>query len=233
VKIAILNIDTLKDEFVRDFGDYPAMFNNQLHKVDPSIETIAYETHLGEYPQDINEVDAYIITGSKLSVYDDVPWINELKEFICILHAQKKKLIGICFGHQLVAEALGGKTRKADIGWCVGVHTNTLNEHAKAYGIDDVSFSIQSSHQDQVYVPPEGAIILASSERCPNAMMAVDNHILSIQGHIEFTLEYAEALIEMRRTIFGELIYNSAKASLEQHTDQDKVTRWIIDFIAK
>lgn len=233
MRIGILNVDTLKPEFVARFGDYPRMFKDRFELVDSTIELVAYNCHEGEYPAHIDEVDAYLITGSKLSVYDDIPWINQLKEFIQQLHQAKKKLIGICFGHQLIAQALGGKTQKADVGWCVGVHTNTLNDNAKALGITDPSFELQSSHQDQVLLPPTGAKILASTPRCPNAMMVIDNHILSVQGHIEFKKEFANALIEMRRSIFGEEIYHIAKASLETATDHKKVTQWIVDFIAK
>lgn len=232
MKIGILNIDTLKPEFVAAFGDYPGMFSDRLHLIDSNIQIVAYNAHEGEYPADINEVDGYIITGSKLSVYDDIPWINQLKEFIQQLHRAKKKLVGICFGHQLVAEALGGETRKADIGWCVGVHTNTLNENAKIYGITESSFELLSSHQDQVFTPAIGAKVLASSKSCPIAMMAIEKHILTIQGHVEFEKEFADALIEMRRPIFGEELYQIAKASLARPTDHIKVSQWIVNFIA-
>lgn len=233
MKIGILNIDTLKPEFVTAFGDYPQMFKERLHLIDNTIKVQAYHAHEGQYPKDIDEADAYIITGSKLSVYDDIPWINQLKEYIKVLHQAKKKLIGICFGHQLIAQALGGKVTKADIGWCVGVHTNTLNDNAKAYGINDASFELQSSHQDQVVALPAGAKVLASTPRCPIAMMAIENHILTVQGHIEFKTEFAAALIDMRRPIFGEELYHSAKLSLATPTQHKNVTQWIVDFIAK
>jgi GMP synthase-like glutamine amidotransferase len=134
MKIGILNADAVRPEFVAEFGEYPDMFARLLMAVDPDVEFVTYEVMSGEYPTDIDEVDAYLITGSKLSVYDDVAWINALKDFVRTLHGAKKKLIGICFGHQLVAEALGGKTRQANQGWCVGVHKAKLTVDAASYG---------------------------------------------------------------------------------------------------
>jgi len=233
VNIGILNVDTLKPEFVENFGDYPAMFTQRLHALDPTIETVAYNAQEGDYPTHIDAHDGYIITGSKLGVYDDLPWIEELMGFIRLLHAKKKKLMGICFGHQVIAEALGGKTGKAEGGWCAGVYSNQLSEEAKQYGINEVSVNLISSHQDQVQVPADGAIVLASNEFCPFAMTAIDNHILTMQPHFEFTPAFVNELIEMRRHILGEKIYNRAKDSLGLETDHHKVTRWVIDFFKK
>ena len=115
MKLGILNTDAVKPEFAQKYGEYPDMFAEILIATDPQLKLVTYEVVEGEYPADINEVDGYLITGSKLSAYDDVPWINDLKDFVRVLNETKKKVIGICFGHQLVAEALGGKTEPAVI----------------------------------------------------------------------------------------------------------------------
>jgi len=233
MKIGILNTDAVKPEFAVKFGEYPEMFGELLSAANSELELITYEVVANEYPADIDEVDAYIITGSKLSVYDDVPWINQLKDFVRKLNKAKKKTIGICFGHQLIAEALGGKTSKADQGWCVGVHAGTLSDDASDYGIAGSKFQILSNHQDQVQELPIGGKLLASTEACPIAMTAVDNHILTFQGHPEFTKPYARALLDMRREIFGEALYQKAVNSLQEETDQLQVARWILDFISR
>ena len=117
MRIGILNTDTLKTEFDTKYGQYPAMFSKVLMHAEPKIKIYSYEVQNGEYPDELDECDAYLITGSKVSAYDDLPWIIELKNFIRTLHQHQKKLVGICFGHQLIAEALGGSVERATEGW--------------------------------------------------------------------------------------------------------------------
>jgi GMP synthase-like glutamine amidotransferase len=231
MKLGILNTDAVKPEFAQKYGEYPDMFAEILIATDPQLKLVTYEVVEGEYPADINEVDGYLITGSKLSVYDDVPWINDLKDFVRALNETKKKVIGICFGHQLVAEALGGKTEPAVIGWCVGAHLNKATEIAKGYGIKDAEFQLPSNHKDQVTALPTGGKLLASTDACPIAAIGVGDHILTFQGHPEFGLGYATDLLNMRREIIGEVNYQTAISSLETKTDNLKVARWILEFI--
>lgn len=230
MKLGILNTDTLKPEFVEQFGDYPEMFRRLL-ALDPELELVAYDVINGEHPIDIDDMDAYLITGSKTSVYEDKAWITALIAFVRKLHDAKKKLVGICFGHQIIAQALGGKTAKAEQGWCVGVHEARLNNNAQRFGKTGESFKILSSHQDQVQLLADGAQILASTDSCPAAMTALGEHILTFQGHPEFDKEYARQLLVMRREVLGEAIYQPAIASLEENIDEQLVARWIIDFI--
>lgn len=230
MKFGVLNADTLKPEFVEQFGDYPEMFGRLL-ALDPKLEIVAFDVINGQYPKDIDDVDAYLITGSKSSVYEDKTWIKELIGFVRKLKDAKKKLVGICFGHQIIAQALGGKTAKAEQGWCVGVHEALLNEKAQRFGKIGDSFKILSSHQDQVQLLADGAQILASTDSCPAAMTALGDHILTFQGHPEFDREYARQLLVMRRELLGEAVYQRAIASLEGDIDEQLVAHWIVDFI--
>ena len=233
MKIGILNADAVKPEFAAEFGEYPDMFADILLAVDPGLELVTYEVVQGEYPANLDEADAYIITGSKLSVYDDVPWVKQLKEFVVQLHAAEKTLVGICFGHQMVAEALGGKTTPADSGWCVGVHTIKPTAEAAPYGLPDSEIHLRANHKDQVTKLPPGGKVLASTEACPIASMGLGEHILTFQAHPEFSDGYARALLNMRREIFGEELYQTAISSLEKEADNLRVARHIIDFIAR
>jgi len=233
MKLGILNTDTVKPEFAAKHGEYPDMFAELFHLVDPDISLMTYEVVHGEYPSDIDEVDGYVITGSKLSVYDDIPWINNLKNFVRQLHSEEKKIIGICFGHQLVAEALGGKTGQAETGWCVGVHKNKFTDAAKDYGLTRSEFKIPSNHKDQVLELPPGGKLLARTETCPISAMGLGDHILTFQGHPEFSEGYARALLDMRRKIFGETHYREAINSFKNETNNSQVASWILDFISR
>jgi GMP synthase-like glutamine amidotransferase len=233
MRIGILNTDTLKTEFDTKYGQYPAMFRNVLLQADPNLQIHSYEVQSGDYPTALDECDAYLITGSKVSAFDDIPWVNELKIFVRSLHQHQKKLIGICFGHQLIAEALGGKVERSNGGWHVGVHGATLKKNTILFGSSHQEFNLIYNHQDQVLKIPRESILLASCKNCPVAMLAIDDHILSFQGHVEFDVAYAKDLLEMRRSILGEDTYLKASDSLKEKTENAKVTDWILKFLQK
>ena len=233
MRIGILNTDTLKTEFDTKYGQYPAMFRNVLLQADPNIQIHSYEVQFGDYPATLDECDAYLITGSKVSAYDDIPWINELKIFVRALHQHQKKLIGICFGHQLIAEALGGKVQRSKGGWHVGVHRATLKKNTVLFGSTNQEFNLIYNHQDQVLEIPQESNLLASCKNCPVAMLAIKDHILSFQGHVEFNVAYAIDLLKMRRSILGEDTYLKACNSLKEKTENAKVTDWILKFLKK
>ena len=233
MRIGILNTDTLKTEFDTKYGQYPAMFRNVLLQADPNLQIHSYEVQSGDYPTALDECDAYLITGSKVSAFDDIPWVNELKIFVRALHQHQKKLIGICFGHQLIAEALGGKVERSNGGWHVGVHGATLKKNTILFGSSHQEFNLIYNHQDQVLKIPRESILLASCKNCPVAMLAIDDHILSFQGHVEFDVAYAKDLLEMRRSILGEDTYLKASDSLKEKTENAKVTDWILKFLQK
>ena len=233
MRIGILNTDTLKTEFDTKYGQYPAMFSKVLLRAEPKIEIHSYEVQAGEYPDELDECDAYLITGSKVSAYDDLPWIMELKNFICTLHQHQKKLIGICFGHQIIAAALGGSVEKSKEGWHVGIHEATLKTNTALFGSAEQEFHLIYNHQDQVITMPRESTLLASCKNCPIAMLSIADHILSFQGHIEFEIAYARDLLKMRRSILGEDVYLKAYNSLNATSEEAKVTDWILKFLKK
>ena len=236
MRIGILQADAVMEQFQPAHGNYPGMIAGILGRaateLNLDVECRNYDVEHGIYPNATDECDAYVITGSKKSVYDDDPWIAALKEYTCELHQEEKKLVGLCFGHQLVAEALGGKTLGADVGWCVGIHESEVIQPQWFMSDDELDrFQLIVSHKDQVVQLPEGAQLLASAEQCPNSMYCVGDHILTMQGHPEFTREYSRDLMEMRREILGVETYNEGVASLAKTLEKDIVARWIIRFI--
>jgi len=229
--VGILKADSVLDDLQRTHGDYSDMFTRILSTDAHPCEVKVYDVEHLEYPPEIDVCDGYLITGSKRSVYEDEPWIQQLGAFVQTLHQARKKLVGICFGHQLVAQVLGGKTEKSDRGWGVGRHDTRLlldlNEDAPA----GTQFSLLSSHQDQVSKLPGSARVLAQSEFCPIAGMLIDQHILTFQGHPEFDTAYARALLQIRRELVGEAKYEVAISSMAQVPDQALVAEWILRFI--
>lgn len=119
--IGILLTDHVIPELIVKHGDQTDFYNNIFSQVDPSIQLKFYDVILDDYPNHIDECDGYLITGSKLSVYDSEEWIRKLEVYVQTLDLHKKSLLGVCFGHQLIARALGGAVEKADVGWTLGV----------------------------------------------------------------------------------------------------------------
>jgi GMP synthase-like glutamine amidotransferase len=231
MKLGILKTDAVRPEWVAEFGEYPDMFIDLLRRADPELVFRVYDVEQGEYPADIDEVDAYLITGSKSSVYDDKPWIAQLMEFVRELDRRHKKLVGICFGHQLVAQALGGKTEKSARGWGVGLHTHRFSQIPSWHDGESPDLAILVSHQDQVVKNATGAKVLASSEFCENAVTQIGDHILTFQGHPEFVPAYSREIMAFRREMIGEQAYTGGMASLAEAPQGERVARWIVNFL--
>ncbi len=231
--IGILKTDSVRPELVEEFGEYPDMFASLLSEAGPDLRFTTYEVEEGELPASVDEVDAWLITGSKSSVYEDKAWITNLMGFVRDVHAAEKKLVGICFGHQLVAHALGGRTEKSEKGWGVGAHPATFSSTPAWHDGESEEFNILVSHQDQVVVPAPGTEVLAGSDFCEFAVCQLGDHILTFQGHPEFVKPYSEGLMNIRRETIGEAIYEAGMASLEQELDRERAARWIVNFLRR
>jgi len=189
-----------------------------------------YRITQGEWPETIDECDGWIICGSPKSVYDKDSWIAELMAFTKKCHQHKKPLLGICFGHQLIAQALGGKTGKSAKGWGVGVRGFEILASKPWMTEAKAQCHLLFSHQDQVEKLPQDAILLASDPFCPHQIFSIGNHILAIQGHPEFTPAYMHDRLEERKEIIGDTAYNRALKSLKKPTDSPLLGLWIEHF---
>ena len=231
MKIGILQCDSTNKEFRIEHGNYPDMFKSIFKKIDKSLEFKNFDIQLGQYPNLYEECDAYLITGSRYSVYDKDKWIQRLGDYVIELHKRKHPLIGICFGHQIVAKALGGKTELAPKGWGAGVH-KYRKIFSKSWLMPSIAeFSLIVSHQDQVTELPVGADLLAESEFCPYASFIIGEHILTFQGHPEFSKAYSKVLIELRKKKLGEAVYVESLKSLEEPIQSEIIIQWITNFL--
>ncbi|MBI2785984.1 MAG: GMP synthase [Legionella longbeachae] len=229
--LGILKCDTVSDVFVPEHGQYPEMFATLLSSVDPTLKFTIYDAEHGELPSDLHEVDAYLITGSRHGVNDGYSWINQLEEFILRLHHAQKKVLGICFGHQLIAKVLGGRVIKSPKGWGVGILNNTLYIQKSWMNPQQKTINILASHQDQVVELPFEAEVLAGSEFCPNYMMQIGNHFLTIQGHPEFTKAYSRDLMISREDTIDEQEFTRGMSSLTLNEDDEIIAQWMMNFL--
>jgi GMP synthase (glutamine-hydrolysing) len=187
----------------------------------PDREFTSYDVELGVFPGDLDAHDAFLVTGSKYSAYDGLPWIERLLDMLRDLHARQTPLLGICFGHQAVAQALGGEVRANPQGWEVGVRHITWNAEGRRWLNDwkDVDvpdpLHLLQSHQDAVLRPPPGATVLAGSACTAHEILAIGDHVLTVQGHPEFQPATVAELIENRRGVIPADVAEHGARSLE------------------
>ncbi|VAW83972.1 Glutamine amidotransferase, class I [hydrothermal vent metagenome] len=230
MKLGLLQCDSVVNELQPEFGNYPAMFIRLFQEIDPAVCVHIYDVERGEYPVTPHECDAYITTGSKASVYEDLPWLIEFKAFLRILYVEKIKLVGICFGHQLIAEVFGGKTEKSDKGWGVGVSVNRVIEYKSWMQPSLDTLQIIVSHQDQVTRLPDDAQLLVTSDFCPNYMYQLGESMLALQGHPEFSKSYAKKLMYFRENKIGGETFRTGLNSLQRETNEKVFAQWLLNF---
>jgi len=228
-RLGILETDTLYDDLLNDYQTYGRMFEHFFNSLGARLEYQFYDVQNGELPAS-GDCDAYLITGSKAGVYDALPWIAPLSEWIQHAHQNNEKVCGICFGHQIIAHSLGGFAGKSHKGWGIGVHTAAVTQHPGWLNDDISHIRLIYSHQDQVQQLPATATRLAGSEFCDNAAFFIDPRVLAFQGHPEFTAQYLSRLLPRRARAIGETCYQQGMNTLNQPTDSDRVGRWLLEF---
>ena len=231
MNIALLGCDDVPQRFRHIAGGYRDMFESVLQPHVPNLALTWIDLYRGEAPPLPSAFDAFICTGSRCSVYDDEPWIEGLKAFVREAHDADAPFVGICFGHQMLAEALGGKVERADYGWGIGVHDMQILKTEDWMIPARENCRLQYMHADQVQRMPEGSALLASAAHCPVAMFKVGDYMLGIEGHPEFPAAFEEALLLDRRERIGAERVDSALRTLKDRTDERIVGAWIAAFI--
>ncbi|GAW95321.1 MULTISPECIES: glutamine amidotransferase-related protein [Colwellia] len=231
MKLGILLCDHVQPALQEEFADLDHMFTQLLSQCDSTIELHYYWVVDGEFPDNIDVCDAYMTSGSKASVNDDLPWITRLERFVWQLFVGGKPFVGICFGHQLIAKILGGKVAYSAKGWGVGVATTKVHCHKPWMQPHKKQIKLVVSHQEQVEQLPADAEVLMANDFCPYAMIQVGNNFIGLQGHPEFSRAYAKAIMQNRKTIIAEKNFTQGLQSLSQQGDGELVMRWLINFI--
>ena len=226
MKLAVLETGVPPGDLEERFGDYPAMFGSMLG---PGFEIETYDVQAGSLPDHPNGHDAFMITGSPAGVYDDFPWIAPLMEFIRA--AKDSPMVGICFGHQAMAEALGGHVEKSEKGWGAGLHHYAVAER-QPWMNGEQAIAVPASHQDQVLLQPPATQISVRSDFTPYAGLAwTDRPAISFQFHPEFSPDFAKALIRERYDRVSNP--DAALASLDAPNDTSVVGEWIRRFLTE
>ena len=230
MRICILDNDVIEPEGVPIWGSYAAMFEDLLRAAGYTGSIEAFSARLGQYPDSFDDYNAVLLTGSRADSFSDEPWVVELRGRVSALLAQGQRMIGVCFGHQLIAHCLGARVARAPQGWGLGrtvYDWHGPEEFAGAQG----TLAFLASHQDQVCDLPAGATLLASQAHCPIAASAIGEQVLCVQPHPEFDERYCEFLLGKRRGIFGESLYKDRMSSLTQGHDGARFGAFMLRFI--
>lgn len=232
LRIGLLQCGHLHPDLAPEFGDYPELFGELL--AGRGLELQTWDVVAGPVPASVHECDGWLVSGSADSVYDELPWIHAVEQFLRDVMAEGVPLVAICFGHQLLAQALGGRVERSDAGWGVGAHDYQLVGPPPAWMVPapvDGHVRLIASHQDQVVELPAGAEVLARTEHCPVAAYALGPNALAIQPHPEFSPEISRGLVERRRDRIGAATADAALASLGQPIEQGEVAAWMANFL--
>ena len=229
MRIGLLSCGHVQPDFRHVAGNYPDMFESLLGD---RLRLRDYSLVDGVFPESATENDGWITTGSPHSVYEDVPWIVGLADLTRQIVDSGVPLMGICFGHQMIAHALGGKVERAAQGWGVGVKQVEVTEAQPWMKPPAAGFRILNSHQDQVTALPPGARVIGTNRHCPVSALALGERVVGLQGHPEFGPDYARTLMESRRgVLIPDDVVEEGIASLTSPPDRELIADWIVGFL--
>ena len=232
MRIGILQTGDAPEELQAQYGNYSNMFVRLLGQHYTGLEFVVFRVIDAQIPPTVNACDGWLITGSKFSVYGSQPWIPALKAFIRDIADAGLPLAGICFGHQIIVEALGGHVEKSEKGWGLGLDTYHIAPDTLPGALDKITLNI--FHQDQVVRLPPDAKVFAHSDFCEYAGLLIGEQIMTIQAHPEFERAFNHQLLEARKTsVIPEVLANEAIIELnaqEPKTDSDHFGAGLVDF---
>jgi GMP synthase-like glutamine amidotransferase len=233
MKVTILETGRPPEALRAAYPSYPAMFETLLLRADADLTFDSIAVVDNAPLPDPAKLQAVLITGSPAGVYEDHPWIAPLEDFVRASAAAATPQVGICFGHQIMAQAFGGRVEKSAKGWGVGRHRYTIQARRDWMRPDAEAFAVAASHQDQVVALPATARVLAASAHCAYAALDYAHApAMSLQGHPEMSAAFAADLVQARRgTRIPEPIAAAALESLAEPTDHALAAAWIVGFL--
>ena len=220
MKIGILATGHAPDSLKTDLGDYPAMFTTLLDGHGFTFETWDIENQ--QFPQSVSQADGWLITGSRHGVYENHPWIKPFETFVRQAYETHIPMVGVCFGHQIIAQALGGTVTKFSGGWNIG-HTD--------YTFEGAPLALNAWHQDQVTQIPADARVIGQNNFCENAFLLYSNRAFTLQAHPEFESEFIEGLARTRAPgVVPTDLIEAAYEALDNPIQNQVIARRIADF---
>jgi GMP synthase-like glutamine amidotransferase len=226
-QMGLLVCDNVYESYRTKCPDFLHMYSEAF----PQIDFIPYHLHRGEFPSHLENLSGYMMTGSRYSAYDEEEWIIRAKQLIRDIKEADLLFVGICFGHQMIAEALGGEVKRAPVGWSVGIQSFEITNYKNWMRKKISNFNVQMMCQDQVHKLPKDTEIIAFRPECPVGIMQIGKKILGIQGHPEFPSAYAEALIRERKERIGIMRAEKALKTISQNLETNDIREIVQNFV--
>ena len=230
MRLAILMTNTDESDFAQRHPKDGEKFTTFVHLVRPDWDVDVFSVKDGVFPDNIDEFDGVIITGSPTSTRSGAAWIDELLDLIRQMDAQKMPIFGTCFGHQAIALALGGAVDRNPDGWVHGLTQNYFVHRPDWAGDLPETVNLYGSHVEQVSKLPTGAQIVTKSDACTASGFYIGNHIYTTQHHPEMSPGFIDALTDEMQADLGEEMYAQAKASLATTSDQIQFAESVAKF---
>lgn len=230
--IGILEMGRSVSVLAQSHGSYPELLSFLLLRHSKDFTFTTYPVLEGLLPAEAVQHDGWLVTGSPHGVYDGLPWIAPAEEFLRQVMTACRPIVGICFGHQLLAQALGGTVIKSPKGWGLGLHEYQWQLDSGRTG----SFVLPASHQDQVITLPSAGKVLAASPHCAYAAIAYDDTALTFQAHPEFTLAYQTDSLQLKEEVGGiapEILTAARQSLTAKVSDSPAIGSMIADFFLR
>lgn len=229
-RVTIIETGLVPQTYRERHGSFPDMFERMVRAEDPAAAFEIVSIPNGEALPDPRQLEAILITGAAAGVYDGLDWIAPLENFVRAAHANSTPMVGVCFGHQLIAQALGGLVRKSEKGWGIGRHVYQVAPDNGVVAGEQIA--IACSHQDQVVEPPPSARTILFSEFTPHAgLLYANGTTLSVQPHPEFDADFAHVCCDLRDGKAPDSTVATARASLAEPLDRAKLGGAIARFL--
>lgn len=232
MKINLLICDWFEGLLPPFVASFPQMFVSLFAKASGGkAQCTVFDASRGQLPQATRPDELYVITGAMASAYDNLPWISLLKDFIRQARADNIALAGVCFGHQLIAQALGGSVERSPNGWGAGIRASKIVATEALRYFPEGELRLFYNHNDQVVRLPEGATRIATSSFCTNEAYTIGKRIVCFQGHPEYTAAYERHVLSITSNVPPEVTAQGYATTAEDNALSLNAAQWMLEIV--